>query len=64
MSIDWEKNLAAVFRPTQGRLKPVSEIDAIYQDDLVGIERQKGKIIANTEAFLSKKSAMDIHPFS
>jgi len=57
MPLDWSRHIAAVYRPTRSALKPVTAIDPIRLDDLVGIDRQKEKLVHNTEAFLSGKRA-------
>ncbi|MEM7360622.1 MAG: ATP-binding protein [Pseudomonadota bacterium] len=51
--LDWQQSLAAVWRPNQGRLRPVKYIDQIALDDLLGIERQKQALIDNTRRYLS-----------
>lgn len=50
--IDWTTVKAAIYRPRKGALKPVSEIDPITLDRLVGIERQKEVLLENTRRFL------------
>ncbi len=52
MSVDWKLYRAAVYRPTLGRLKGIEQIDPIALEDLLGIEEQKRRLVANTEAFL------------
>ena len=39
-----------------GDIRPVLNYDAIDLDDFTGYERQRGKVLANTEAFLHGKS--------
>ena len=39
-----------------GDIRPVLNYDAIDLDDFTGYERQRGKVLANTEAFLQGKS--------
>ncbi|MEX1032106.1 MAG: ATP-binding protein [Cellvibrionaceae bacterium] len=57
MSIDWNQIPAAIWRSRRGVLRPVSQLDPIRLDQLLGIEIQKQKLIANTERFLSGFSA-------
>ncbi len=51
-SIDWAKVYAAIWRPRKESLKAVYHLEETRFDDLVGIERQKGEVIANTRRFL------------
>lgn len=53
MAIDWDIYHAAVWRPATKSLRPVQRIDPITVDQLIGIERQKAALQANTERFLS-----------
>jgi len=53
MTIDWTQILAAVWRPRTARLRPVRSIDPIALDALVGIDRQKQALVANTQRFLA-----------
>lgn len=55
--IDWTTVKAAIYRPRKGALKPVSEIDPITLDRLVGIERQKEVLLENTRRFLQELGA-------
>ena len=57
MSVEWQRYRAAIFRPTMGRLKGVEDLDGIRLEDLLGIEEQKRRLQANTEAFLTGKAA-------
>ena len=57
MSIDWNSTLAAIWRHQSGRLRPVSMLDPIQLDDLVGIDAQKGRLVQNTVAFLERRPA-------
>lgn len=57
MSIDWNQTHAAIWRQAQGRLRPVSAMDPISLNDLVGIDRQKAELIQNTERFLAGSPA-------
>jgi len=52
MSIDWNKVVAAVWRQQKGKLKPVSAVDPISLNSLVGIDRQKAELVRNTERFI------------
>src|SRR5690625_3633603 len=51
--IDWSTTKAAVWRPYNSRLRAVKYYDPITLDDLLGIERQKERIMENTERFLA-----------
>jgi predicted AAA+ superfamily ATPase len=53
MSIDWSQFPAAIWRAQKELLKPVSSIDPVGLDDLVGIDRQKTELVGNTERFLA-----------
>ncbi len=57
MDIDWEKTHAAIWRQHKQYLRPVSALDPISLDDLVGIEEQKNQLIHNTQRFVSNKPA-------
>ena len=57
MSIDWNKSYAAVWRARKGYLRPITHIDRIGFDQLVGIEAQRDALMANTERFLSGQGA-------
>ncbi|UTA48740.1 ATP-binding protein [Simiduia sp. 21SJ11W-1] len=50
--IDWSTSVAAVWRARRNILRPVARLDAITLDDLLGIERQKCALVANTERFV------------
>lgn len=57
MSIDWRQTHAAIWRPRQQLLRPVRDIDPVALDDLLGVERQKQLLLANTERFLTGQPA-------
>ena len=57
MTIDWNTTCANVYRPKNNYLKPVSHIDAVSLDSLIGIDAQKTSLIENTERFLSGRLA-------
>ncbi|MDH5445079.1 MAG: ATP-binding protein [Gammaproteobacteria bacterium] len=57
MSIDWNKHQAAIWRSRKEYLRPVQNIDPISLDDLLGVERQKHLLLANTERFVNKQKA-------
>jgi len=57
VSIDWQKSYAAVWRARKGYLRPITHIDRIGFDQLVGIEAQRDALMANTERFLSGQGA-------
>ncbi|GHC16312.1 ATP-binding protein [Aidingimonas halophila] len=51
---DWERDIAALWQshPLGGQLVPVEVRDSVTLDDLIGVERQKESLVANTRAFL------------
>ena len=51
--IDWNTTYAAIWRQRQQYLRPVSQIDPVRLEQLLGIEPQKQQLIANTERFLA-----------
>ncbi|MET0068723.1 MAG: ATP-binding protein [Candidatus Thiodiazotropha sp.] len=57
MSIDWNKTIAAIWRPRKGYLRAIENIDRIGLDQLVGIDEQKQQLCRNTERFLSAQGA-------
>lgn len=57
IKIDWSETPAAVWRSNRKYLKPVSEVDIIDLDSLIGIDNQKKQICSNTELFLSSHQA-------
>lgn len=56
--IDWSDTPAAVFRSKSERLKPVTHIDALPLECLIGIDSQKQQLLANTRSFLQSKPAL------
>jgi predicted AAA+ superfamily ATPase len=57
MEIDWNHTLAAVWRQRREHLHPVTSIDPVRLDGLIGIDRQKHELTVNTERFLSGQPA-------
>jgi uncharacterized protein len=57
MTIDWTVKVAAIWRQRKEMLRPVSQIDPIRLDELLGIDVQKHQMIQNTERFLAGKPA-------
>ena len=55
--IDWNHNYAAVWRPRKAQLRTVHHIDPIALDDLVGVDRQKQRLLDNTQRFIAAKPA-------
>jgi len=51
--MDWSKNTAAVWRSKRAAFKPVTTVDPISLDKLIGIERQKSKLVENSESFIN-----------
>lgn len=43
-----------------GEIEPVASPDTISLDDFIGYEQERGKVIANTEAFLKGKAAANV----
>ena len=60
MSIDWNSDVAAIWRPKRGSLRAVKRIDTIGFDELLGIDRQKAEFKANIEQFLRGAVANNI----
>lgn len=57
MSIDWKNTVAALWRENRQLLKPVTGIDPVRLDGLLGIDRQKMEMVSNTKRFLEGKPA-------
>ena len=55
--INWDQVPAAIWRARSGQLRAVTRLDPIALDSLLGIERQKGIIVQNTERFLKSEPA-------
>ena len=55
--IDWNKTHAAIWRQHKAYLRPITHLDPIKLDALLGIDSQKQQIIQNTERFLAGKPA-------
>ena len=53
--MDWNEVKAAVWRPNQRRLKAIRHTDPIELEQLIGIDRQKSKLVQNTERFVQGK---------
>jgi predicted AAA+ superfamily ATPase len=56
-SIDWKQVYAAVWRQQRSALRAIQETDPVQLDSLIGVERQKRALVANTERFLKGKPA-------
>jgi len=56
---DWSRDVAAIWQrhPLGGQLVPVAARDAVRLDDLVGVDRQREALLANTRAFLAGRPA-------
>jgi predicted AAA+ superfamily ATPase len=50
--INWKTSMAAIWRSRSQRLRPVTRLDSITLEQLLGIDRQKRSLIENTERFL------------
>ncbi|ESS68924.1 hypothetical protein MGMO_141c00070 [Methyloglobulus morosus KoM1] len=58
--IDWNATVAAVWRQRKEYLRPISYIDPIQLNDLLGIDAQKQQIIQNTERFTAGLPANNV----
>ncbi len=58
-AVDWERDIAALWQRNAlgGQLIPVATRDDVRLDDLIGVERQKQALLANTRAFLHGRPA-------
>jgi len=52
MTIDWTSTAAAIWRRRKEIMRPITQIDPIRLDDLLGIDVQKQQMVHNTERFL------------
>lgn len=57
MSIDWQHTPGALWRSHRRALKPVPALDPVRTDDLLGIDRQKAELLANTARFVAGQPA-------
>jgi hypothetical protein len=57
VSIDWQKTYAAVWRSRKAYLRPITHIDPIGFEQLIGIDEQKAALVRNTERFLQGEGA-------
>lgn len=55
--IDWNRIHAAIWRQRKECLRPVTQLDPIRLDDLLGIDRQKQQLTDNTKRFLARQPA-------
>ena len=53
--LNWNKTIAAIWRPRQQQLKAVDDVDLMKIDRLLGMDRQKKAFIKNIEKFLKSK---------
>ena len=53
--MDWHKHRAALWRKES--LIPIKRLESIALTDLLGIDKQRQELLANTQAFLSEKRA-------
>lgn len=56
-SLDWDSTSAAIWRSRRDYLRPVRHIDPVQLRQLVGIDSQKERVVANTLRFLQGKPA-------
>ncbi len=57
MTIDWHQIHAAIWRQQKRALRPVTAIDPVTLDSLVGIDRQIDELRRNTERFITGQPA-------
>lgn len=57
MAIDWQSTPGALWRPHRKELKAVPALDPVRLDDLLGIDRQKAELVANTARFVAGQPA-------
>ncbi len=57
MTIDWNKTLAAVWRPRKAYLRAIEHIDRTALDRLIGIDVQKRELLNNTQRFIDGAGA-------
>lgn len=55
--IDWDNTFAAIWRSRRNYLRPVRHIDPVRLQQLVGIDAQKDRMIANSLRFLEGRPA-------
>jgi predicted AAA+ superfamily ATPase len=53
VDVDWNQVYAAVWRSRRALLRPVTAIDPVRLEELVGIDQQKTELLRNTERFLA-----------
>lgn len=58
--INWQSTLAAIWRSQRRYLRPVTSLDPIRLDQLVGIDAQKIRLLENTRRFLERKPANNV----
>lgn len=51
--LNWRHDVAAIWRSYTRTLRPVRHLDPVRLDDLLGVDAQKAKLVANTERFLA-----------
>jgi predicted AAA+ superfamily ATPase len=57
LTIDWRSTIAAVWRSNRHFLKPITNVDLVNPDSLLGLDAQKESLFRNTENFLRGKPA-------
>lgn len=57
---DWENQIAAIWRPKSASLRAVRRLDPIRLEQLLGMDRQKAQLVANTEKFLRGHPANNV----
>jgi len=58
--IDWNTTYAAIWRQRHAVLRPISQIDPIRLEQLLGIDSQKKQLITNTERFITGLPANNV----
>ncbi len=59
-TIDWTGTPAAIWRRHRQALRPVKHTDPVVLDQLLGVERQKDALVANTRRFLAGQPANNV----
>ncbi len=60
MLFDWKDVPAAVWRSRRSLLRPVKQLDPVRLQELLAIDEQKQKLVANTKAFLAGGAANNV----
>ena len=52
-AVDWHSYLAAIWRGQRQAWRPVTALDPVRLDDLLAVDRQKQRLVENTQRFLA-----------